>query len=322
MSNGQAAVTNSTLLRKKNKDTFMRELIRNKYLYLLTLPAILFFIIFSYIPMVGIIIAFQDFNPMKGLFGSKLVGFKNFQFFFSSKDWITVTVNTVYLNVLFIVTGLIFSIAIAIMLSEINNAIYKKVTQSVVILPNFLSWTVVSMFTMAIFTPAGGYANAIIKVLHLPAINFLQNAKVWPTILVILKIWKGAGFGSIVYLAAIMGIDQEVYEAAKIDGCTKWQSIIHITIPMLKSTAILLTILAVGGIFHGDFGMIYAVVGDVPPLYPTTDVIDTFVYRQLRVLGDMGMSSAAALYQSAVGFVIVIVTNAIAKKVDEDSALF
>lgn len=322
MAISQSAVMNAALTKKKKKDTFLKELIRNKFLYLLTLPAILFFIIFSYIPMIGIIIAFEDFNPMKGLFGSKLIGLKNFQFFFSSKDWITVTYNTVFLNILFIVSGLIFSIMIAIMLSEISNELYKKITQSVVILPNFLSWTVVAMFTLALFTPQGGYMNGLFSALHLPAINFYQDAKVWPFILVIMKLWKGAGFGSIVYLAAITGIDQEIYEAAKIDGCTRLQSIMYITVPMLKSTAVLLTILAVGGIFHGDFGMIYAVVGDVPPLYPTTDVIDTFVYRQLRVLGDMGMSSAAAFYQSVVGFVIVITTNAIAKKVDSDSALF
>jgi putative aldouronate transport system permease protein len=322
MTNDQATVANTDLVTKQKKDTFMKELIRNKFLYLLTLPAILFFIIFSYVPMVGIVIAFENFNPMKGLFKSQFIGFKNFQFFFSSKDWITVTFNTVFLNLLFIASGLIFSIMIAIMLSEINNKFYKKITQSLAILPNFLSWTVVAMFTLALLTPEGGYMNVIFRTFHLPEIKFYQNAKVWPTILVIMKIWKGAGFGSIVYLAAITGIDQEIYEAAKIDGCTRLQCIMRITIPMLKSTAILLTIMAVGGIFHGDFGMIYAIVGDVPPLYPTTDVIDTFVYRQLRVLGDMGMSSAAALYQSVVGFIIVITTNAIVKKLDPDSAIF
>ena len=208
------------------------------------------------------------------------------------------------------------------MLSEITGVLYKKAAQSIVILPNFLSWTVVAMFSVALFTPEGGFINTLFKTLHLPAINFYKDATVWPIILVFLKIWKGAGFGSIIYLAAISGIDQEVYEAAKIDGCNRIQSIFYITIPMLKSTAILLTIMSVGGIFHGDFGMIYAIVGDNSLLYSTTDVIDTYVYRQLRVIGDMGMSSAVGVYQSVVGFIFVISANAIAKKVDEDSALF
>jgi putative aldouronate transport system permease protein len=208
------------------------------------------------------------------------------------------------------------------MLSELSNAVYKKTIQSIVILPNFLSWTVVAMFSMALLTPEGGYINAIFKTLHLPDINFYQNATIWPVVLIFMKIWKGAGFGSIIYLAAIAGLDQEVYEAAKIDGCDKLQSIFFITIPMLKSTAILLTIMSIGGIFHGDFGMIYALVGDNSLLFPTTDVIDTYVYRQLRVIGDMGMSSAVGFYQSVVGLIFVISSNAIAKKVDPDSAIF
>jgi putative aldouronate transport system permease protein len=305
-----------------DKSPFIKEIIRNKFLYLLMLPGILFFIVFAYLPMVGIIIAFKDWNPIKGIFKSKFIGFKNFNFFFTSTDWIKVTYNTLFLNILFIISGLILSIAIAIMLSELSNAVYKKTIQSIVILPNFLSWTVVAMFSMALLTPEGGYINAIFKTLHLPDINFYQNATIWPVVLIFMKIWKGAGFGSIIYLAAIAGLDQEVYEAAKIDGCDKLQSIFFITIPMLKSTAILLTIMSIGGIFHGDFGMIYALVGDNSLLFPTTDVIDTYVYRQLRVIGDMGMSSAVGFYQSVVGLIFVISSNAIAKKVDPDSAIF
>lgn len=311
---------------KKKKKTFISEIKQNFYLYLLVFPGILYFVIFKYLPMIGIIIAFQDFSVVKGLFKSKFVGLKNFEFFFTSKDWLSVTWNTIYLNLLFIISGLFFSVLIALVLSEIRSKHFKKFTQSVVILPNFISWTLVSMFVFALLSADVGLINSALKAMGFiqdgHPINFFNNPKLWPGILVALKIWKGAGFGSIVYLAAIAGIDQEIYEAAQIDGASRLQCITRITLPQLKTTAVLLTIFGIGNIFHGDLGMIYAVVGDNSYLFDTTDVIDTYVFRMLRLLNDMSMSTAIGLYQSLVGLLIVFVTNYFAKKNDPDSAIF
>ncbi|MDF2647646.1 MAG: binding-protein-dependent transport system inner rane component [Paenibacillus sp.] len=311
---------------KKKKKTFISEIKQNFYLYLLVFPGILYFVIFKYLPMVGIVVAFQDFNIMKGLFKSKFVGLKNFEYFFTSKDWLVVTWNTVYLNLLFLFTGLFFSILIALVLSEISSKYFKKVTQSVVILPNFISWTLVSMFVFALLSTDVGYINSVLKALGFiqegQEINFYSNSNLWTGILVVLKIWKTAGFGSVIYLAAIAGIDQEIYEAAKIDGASRMQCITKITLPQLRTTAVLLTLFGIGNIFDGDLGMIYAIVGDNPNLYETTDVIDTYVFRMLRQMNDFSMTTAIGLYQALVGFVIVYITNYFAKKYDSDSAIF
>jgi putative aldouronate transport system permease protein len=311
---------------KKKKKTFLSEIKQNFYLYLLVFPGVLYFVIFKYLPMVGIIVAFQDFNTVKGLFKSKFVGFKNFEYFFTSKDWLTVTWNTIYLNILFIITGLFFSVLIALVLSEISSKYFKKVTQSIAILPNFISWTLVSLFVFGLLSADVGFINSVLKALGIihegQEINFYSHPKLWVGILVVLKIWKGAGFGSVVYLAAIAGIDQEIYEAAKIDGASRMQCITKITLPQLRTTVVLLTIFGIGGIFHGDLGMIYAIVGDNPNLYETTDVIDTYVFRMLRTLNDLSMTTAIGLYQAFVGLIIVFITNYLAKKYDSDTAIF
>lgn len=311
---------------KKKKKSFLSDVKQNFYLYLLVLPGVLYFLIFKYLPMVGVVVAFQNFNTVKGFFKSEFVGLKNFEYFFTSKDWLIVTWNTVFLNILFLFTGLFFAILIAIVLSEISNKYFKKVTQSIVILPNFISWTLVSMFVFALLSTDIGLINSILKAFGFiqegQEISFYSNPDLWVGILVVLKIWKGAGFGSVIYLAAIAGIDQEIYEAAKIDGATRLQCITKITLPQLKTTVVLLTLFGIGDIFQGDLGMIYAIVGDNPSLYHTTDVIDTYVFRMLRQMNDISMSTAIGLYQSLVGLVIVFVTNYLAKKYDSDSAIF
>lgn len=311
-------------IKLRKKDTFFSELIKNKYLYLLTLPGILFFIIFNYLPMAGLYIAFLDYNPLAGLYGlkSEFVGLANFNFFFTSNDWLLVTFNTLLLNALFIVTGIIVQITMAIGLNEVSGKYFKRVAQSFMFLPNFLSWTVVSVFATALFATDEGVINHFISTFGIPKINFYQEAGVWPALLVFLRLWKSAGFGTVIYLSTITGIDQEMYEAARIDGASRLQSIFYITLPMLKTTTIMLFIMSVGSIFYGDFGMIYALVGDNPLLRPTTDVIDTFVYRALRLNNDIGMSSAVGLFQSVLGFIMVVSANAITKKLDKDSALF
>ncbi|MDQ0874539.1 putative aldouronate transport system permease protein [Paenibacillus sp. V4I3] len=310
---------------KKNRGVigrFFYELLRNKFMYALALPGMIWFFVFAYLPMGGIVIAFQDFKVVKGITGSKFIGFKNFEFFFRSSDWIKVVSNTLFLNILFIVIGTIAAVAIAIMVTEISGNTFKKVTQSVMIFPNFLSWTVVAMFMTAFVATDGGFINQFLGVFGIAPITFLSSPQYWPAILVLLKIWHGAGFGSIIYMATIAGINPEIYESASMDGASRWQKIRFITLPLLKPTIILLTILAVGGIFNGDFGLIYAIIGRNPMLYPTTDVIDTYVFRALMDLGDLGMSAAVGFLQSFIGFVLVITVNAVAKKAAPDSAIF
>ena len=294
----------------------------NPYLCLLCLPAIIWFCIFAYSPLVYLLTAFKRYQATKGLWGSEWVGLKNFEAFFGSDAFFRVTFNTIFLNALFIVVTMIFSILIAIALSEVGNRLFKKVTQSIVILPHFISWTVIALLCEALLKTQNGFINNILVSLGLEKINFYQNADVWSALLTILRVWQGAGYGSIVYLATIAGLDQEMFEAARVDGATRGQCIRYLTLPLLKSTAIMLFIMNVGKIFNGDFGMIYNLVGTNSMLYRTTDVIDTYVYRMLMDSTNIGQSAAVSFYQSVMGLIIVMGTNALTKKLDPDSALF
>lgn len=271
--------------------------------------------------MAGLYIAFVDYRPMQGIWGSAFVGIENFKAFFATNKWVTVTFNTLFLNVLFIASTTIISVAIAIMLSEISQKWVKKITQSIVILPHFMSWTIVAMLSMALLS-SNGIVNQIITSFGGNAVEFYNTPSVWPAILVMLRVWQGAGFGSIVYLATITGIDSSIYEAASIDGATKAQCIFKITLPLLKNTIIMLTIMNVGKIFNGDFGMIYAMVGTNSILYPTSDVIDTYLFRQMFENPNMGQTAAVGLIQSVLGFLFVVFCNKIANKWSPESALF
>lgn len=289
---------------------------------MLAVPAIALSIVFSYAPMVGMIVAFEDFNPLKGIFRSKFVGFDNFKFFFRGHDWWTITANTVYFNLLFIVTGTIVALMLAIIVTELGKNGFVRTMQSVMILPNFISWPIVGLFSVAFFTSDTGTINQLLAKLSLPTVDFYSNPYVWPLIFVLANIWKGAGFSAIVYMAAIVGIDKGLYEAAKIDGASRFQCIFLITLPLLKSTIIMLFLLSLGGIFGGNLEMIFALIGDNPLLSRTTDTIDIYVFRGLRTSGSLGMSQAIALYQSVVGFILVILANKLAKRYDRDSAIF
>lgn len=294
----------------------------NPYLCLLCLPTVIWFLIFSYAPLVYLLVAFKKYSAVDGLWGSEWVGLRNFRAFFGSGSFLTVTFNTVFLNAIFIITTMMFSILIAVALSEISKKYFKKISQSIVILPHFISWTVIAMLCEALLKNNNGFINNIIVGLGFEKINFYQNADVWPAILTMLRIWQGAGYGSIVYLAAITGFDQEMYEAARVDGATRGQCIRFLTLPLLKTTAIMLFIMSVGKIFNGDFGMIYNLVGTNSMLYRTTDVIDTYVYRMLVESTNVGQSSAVSLWQSVMGFIIVLFTNWVTKRADPDSAMF
>ncbi len=297
------------------------ELRKNKLLYAMTLPALIWVVIFSYVPLYGILIAFKKFSFKKGIWGSDWVGFKNFQFLFGYKNIGRVFYNTIFLNVLFIVLGTVFSLLLALMFVEIKNRVYNRLVQTVAIFPYFVSWTVVAMCLMAIIGSGGAVTNVIQHVTGVKH-DFYREPGAWPLIFVLLRIWQGAGYGSIVYVAAIIGFDQQMYEAAKVDGASRVKQVFLITLPLLKTTIVMLTIMSIGNIFRGDFGMIYAIVRDNSFLYPTTDVVDTFTYRALRELNNLGMSTATSFFQSLVGLVMIWLSNAITKKVDPDSAIF
>ena len=302
--------------------SFGREIWKNRALYLLTVPGILCFFLFNYLPMFGIIVAFRNFNYRDGFFHSPWVGLKNFEFFFKSTDAFNVTRNTVVLNVLFIGTSLILQIGFAVLLNEVRSKWFKKVSQSFMFFPYFISWIVVSVFSYNFFHSEYGSLNRMLRSIGMQPVSWLVQPQYWTWILTLLYDWKWTGFGLIIYLAAIVGINEELFEAAEIDGAKRTTQIARITLPLIMPTAVVLTLLAVGRIMNSDFGMIYGIIGDNPALYPTTNVIDTYVYRALRQMGDIGMSSAVGLYQAVVGFVLVMGSNLIARRFSEDGALF
>lgn len=286
------------------------------------LPAAIIVFINCYVPMFGIIIAFKDYNFAKGILGSRWTGFKNFEFFMKTPDAWLMTRNTLLYNFTFIVIGTFFTVSFAIALNELWNRKLAKLYQTSLFLPYFLSWVVVSYLGYAFFSADYGYLNKLLARIGSEPVIWYNQAQYWPFILVLVHIWKSVGYGSVVYLASITGIDQELYEAAVIDGATKWQQISKITIPLLKPMIVIMTLFAIGGIFRADFGLFYQVPLASGPLIPTTQVIDTYVYRALTGMRDFGMSSAASLYQSTVGFVLVVLSNWLVRKYSSENALF
>ncbi|MFD0693592.1 ABC transporter permease [Paenibacillus sp. GCM10027628] len=319
------AISETTVIvANKKSNGFVRDLIRNRTLYLMFLPVAALLFLFNYLPLAGLIIAFKNFSFDKGIFGSEwakpLLG--NFDYLLSSSAAFRATRNTILLNALFISVGLVFEVGLALLLNEVRSKVFKRITQSMTFLPFFISWIVVGVFAYNLLSYESGALNRLLEQLGLQPVDFYNEAYLWPLILTVAIRWKVTGYGTIIYLAALTGIDQSYYEAAAIDGASRWQQTRYISIPMLKPTIIILTLLAVGRIMNADFGMFYAMVGDASPLFTTTDVIDTFVYRSLRQSGDIGMASAAGFVQSLVALVLVLTSNYIARKIDRDSAIF
>jgi putative aldouronate transport system permease protein len=310
------------LLAKKRKG-ILHELKKNAAVYMMFIPVGLLLLLFNYFPMAGLVIAFKDFNFTKGIFGSDWMNpiFSNFDYLFTSSSAFRAIKNTISLNMLFILVGLIFEIGLALVFNEIRNKYFKRISQSITFLPYFISWIVVGVFAYSMLSDIGSL-NAFLKFLGFSPVDFYNKPGLWPIILTFIIRWKVTGYGSVIYMATLAGVDSSYYEAAAIDGANKWQQIRHISLPMLKPTVIILTLLAIGRVMNADFGMFYAVIGDSSPLYPTTDVIDTFVYRSLRVTGDIGMASAAGFLQSTISFILILGSNLIARKLDRDAALF
>ncbi|TVY04174.1 ABC transporter permease [Cohnella terricola] len=299
-----------------------RDIKKNVDLYLLALPGLLFLVLFAYVPMSGHLLAFKQYRLADGIWGSPWTGLDNFKFFFGGPDWLKVTLNTLFLNGLFIVASLLVSAVMAVLLNEMKNRFFKKMAQSVIFLPYFISWLVVSLMVFAFLNSEDGMLNKAFESFGWSPIPWFQTKEVWPAILTFIYVWKFAGYYSIIFLAAITGISSEYYEAAQIDGATRFKQIIYITLPLIRPVAIVLALLGVGRIFYGDFGMIYGIIGDNGILFPTTDVIDTYSFRALRQLGNFSMSAAVILYQSVMGLICILLFNGLIRKVDKDSSLF
>jgi putative aldouronate transport system permease protein len=307
----------------KKVNTRLMKLKRALPLFIMMLPGLIYLLINNYLPMFGLIIAFKDINFAKGILGSDWIGFKNFEYLFSTRDAFVITRNTILYNGGFIIINTVLAIAVAIMLNEIKNKLAKSFYQSIILMPFLISMVIVSYLGFAFLSEDVGYLNnTILPMLGLDGFSWYSEAKYWPYILTFINMWKGIGFLCVIYLAAIIGIDQEYYEAATLDGANKWQQIIHITIPSIMPVIIMMTLLAIGRIFYSDFGLFYQVPMNSGAIYDTTNVIDTYVYRGLMQLGDIGMSAAAGLYQSIVGFVLVLVSNYLVRRKNKENALF
>lgn len=290
--------------------------------YLLLLPAALYSFVYGYVTMPYLVMAFQRFNYRTNIFNSPWNGFQNFEFFFASQRAWMVTFNTLRLNFLFIVFGTLFAMAIAILLSELRARSFIKLAQSTYLFPHFISWVIVSYIMYSIFGTQYGLLNQFLRLIGLEGKNWYADATPWPRILLTLNIWKHTGMRTVIYLAAIAAIDPQLYEAATIDGANRWQQIRSITLPHLWPVVAILTLLAIGRIFYADFGMIYTIVRDNGLLYPTTDVIDTYVFRALRLNGDPAQAMAANLYQAVFGFILVFGSNWATRKLFPEGALY
>lgn len=296
----------------------------NLQLGALTLPVVVLLAVFSYWPMFGIILAFKDYKVTRGIFGSEWMDplFKHFEFFLKSQDAFRVTRNTLLLNLLFIFAGTFCSVVFALLLYEVKKAAHVKIYQTFAILPNFLSWVAVSYIVYALLDTEKGIVNQIIRFFGGENVPWYTSAGYWPIILLIVRVWHGVGISCIVYYASLMGIDDELFEAAEMDGATKFQRIRYISVPHLVPIVTMMIILDIGKIFRSDFGLFYNVTRNVGELYSTTDVIDTYVFRALMEQGNFGMSSAASVVQSVVCLITLLATNAIVKKIEPDNALF
>lgn len=296
--------------------------IDNFQLWLLAIIPTFFVILFCYVPMGGIIIAFKDYNYRDGIFGSPWIGFKNFEFMLTTPTFARIAKNTILMNLLMIGTGTLTSVIVALLLFQFRSRRATKIYQTIMITPHFLSWVVVSYMAYAILHPTNGTLNQLLDAIGLQPVDWYGKPEKWPGILTISYIWKYIGMDSLIYYAALMGIDSALIEAAQVDGANKFQVNRYIMVPCLAGILCIQLVIKIGGIFRADFGLFYQVPRNLGALYSTTDVIDTYIFRAMRVSGDMGTSSATGLLQSIVGFVLVVFTNWVVGKIDDEKALF
>ncbi|MBT2512479.1 sugar ABC transporter permease [Arthrobacter sp. ISL-30] len=293
-------------------------------LLLLAAPGIVWFLVFCYAPMAGLVVAFKSFDVSKGIFESPWNGLDNFKYFIASGDAPHIVMNTLVLNVLFLAATLGAGLALAIMLNELRARVFKKFMQSAIFFPYFVSPIVVSIILQVLLAGAGGHggaANDVLGIFNLPEVSWYTEPGPWPWILTIVKVWQMGGYMSVIFLAAITAIPEEVYEAGMLDGASRARMAMSITLPLLKPTAAILLVLGVGRIFYGDFGTIFAIIGDNGTLFSTTDVIDTYVFRSLRTIGDFGTTAAIGLFQSVVGFILVTAAVLVQRRYSKESSI-
>lgn len=300
---------------------FTSQIKRSKVLLCMLIPALAYVILFCYIPMTGVSLAFKNFKYALGIFKSPWCGWDNFRYLFvTGKIW-SLTRNTLLYNIAFIFLGLLFEVGFAILLSEINNKLFKKIAQGFMFLPYFISWVVVATVMLNIFG-SNGVLNSILAHFGVTDFSIYKQVKQWPIVLVLVRLWKQTRYGTVVYLAAIAGIGKDLYEAASIDGASVWQKIRYITLPSLKPTIMIMVLLALGNVFRGDFGMFYQLVGSNQLLLNSSDILDTYIYRMLTTSPNVGLTAAAGLYQSILCFVTILTANWIVKKIDPEYTLF
>ncbi|MDO5423702.1 MAG: ABC transporter permease subunit [Eubacteriales bacterium] len=290
--------------------------------YVMVLPGLLYLIINNYIPMFGIVMAFKKLNFAKGIWGSPWCGLDNFKFLFQSKDAFIITRNTVLYNIAFFLVGTVLSVTFAIMINEIRSKFSKKLYQTLILLPYLMSWVVVSYLVYVFLSGENGLLNTLLTKMGMETVNWYQEPKYWPFILIFVNAWKGVGYSMIIYLSSIVGIGQDYYEAAKIDGAGKLQQIKSITLPLLRPTMITLFILSIGQIFRSDFGLFYQIPRNSGTLYNVTRTLDMYIYQMLMQNSDYAMSTAASFYQAIVGFVLIVAANALVRRIDKSSSIF
>ena len=304
------------------KKSFREQLKKNRIFLLMLLPAVLYVVIFNYLPMGGITMAFQDYNFAKGIGGSKWVGLKNFEFLIKSHKLWPLTRNTLLYNIAFISVGMVMEVGFAIIINEITVRWFKKLFQSFIFLPYFISWVTAAAIIQAVFDYDNGLISHLVRMAGMDMVNIYTNPAPWPFLLVLFRMWKGVGYGSIIYLSAITGIDQEIYESAEMDGANRWQQAFKITIPNLAPTMIIMFLLGCGQMFRGDFGMFYQLIGSNGVLLNVGDILDLYIYRAMIGSSNLGFGAAAGLYQSVLCFITIVTVNFIVKKIQPDYTLF
>ena len=313
-------------VKKRKKFSWTRD---DSELALLGLPATIWFAVFAYLPMFGLILAFKDYrivDATKGfiynLLHSDWTAFGNFEFFVKSSQFGIVLRNTLLYNIVFIVLNIVIPVTLAILINQLYSKRKSKTYQTMMFMPHFMSWVVVSYFVFAFLSYDKGLLNSVLEAFGKDPINWYTEAKYWPFILVFMQVWKTMGYNMVVYLASITGIDTSLYEAAILDGATKWQQARYITIPTIRPMIIMMFILNIGHIFYSDFGLFYQVTQHIPkPLENVASTFDTFIFLALQSNADIGRTAAAGLFQSVCCCIPVLITNAIVSKLDPDSAI-
>lgn len=309
-------------MKSVKRSGFLYEIWKNKVLYLMFLPVGVYFLVMAYLPMPGIVIAFKEFTYNGGIFGSKWNGWTNFRYFYESGKLWQVTQNTALYNIVFLALSTAASVFAAVLLAEMTGKYFKKIAQTFMFLPYFISWVTVAAIAFNIFNYDYGVLNTILKKMDLVPVDVYGNPNAWMYLLPLFYVWKGIGFTTVLYLSAIMGIDHESYESAQIDGANIFQRIWRITLPMLWPTIVILLLLGLSRIMRGEFDMFYQLIGDNGLLLEKTDIIDTLVFRSLVQMNDFGMASASGVYQSVLSFIIIVSVNWLVKRKNSDHALF